>query len=96
MISQLNGKIQCKSRLGIGTTFTFTIGVSKRPNDFGLTKREDMSLQFKIAKLIQNNFVPLGNEEVIDDYISPESQRDTRISTIESTSSFVTKGLLFN
>ena len=73
VISKLNGQITCKSRVNVGTTFSFTIGAQKRPEDRGLSKSEDLSLQFQIAKLIQNNFVPLGKDEV-DDEMSNSSQ----------------------
>ena len=74
----LQGSISCKSKLGVGTTFTFDIMARKQRNDHGLSKQEELSHQFEIAKLIQHNYVPLGEEDESDKVQAPT---DTITST---------------
>ena len=96
VISKLRGTIRCLSRIGEGTTISFSINVGKEVGDNGLTLREEHLHQFEIAKLIRNNFIPADRDEVELPRIRVQDGTLPDAGPLSSRSDNCTKTLVFS
>lgn len=96
LVKHFNGNIKCDSELGVGSSFIFSIIAGRNPRDLGLSKAEELHHQFKIAKLIKHNYVPLGSESIRDTVVTHHPNQRPHLVQISNLSAQGSKGLSFS
>ena len=80
IIQKMGGQINCKSEPKRGTEFCFSVQAMKKSGDEGLAHQEEIQHQFKIAKLIENNFNPTQRRETNDKLVEIQVEHSRAVN----------------